>query len=289
MGVEEGAPMGVEGFFGAVVVVAEMAEKHVGELRGPLLGHEPRGNFVVEMAVVGDDAGLEMVGVGPFAEHLEVVVTLDDHDVDLAHVEAHAVGDRAEVGGDGHARGAVGDEEPAVVRAVVGDVEGRDGEVSDLEFEFLVYCAMVFADSAGDGVAPQQSVHGFGGAEDVHVAVVAEEGVDVADVVAVVVGEEDSADLGHGYAVVPQGVDNGHGVDSGVDEESAVAVADVGAVSAGARAEADEEECVVIGGQFAVGRGEVGGYLRFAEHLGGEESRGVELVLFYRFMERHGG
>lgn len=241
----EGRGYGAHGEVGGVVVVREVAEEDVAQLRGVDSGEKFGGDAVVEMAVGGLDAGLEIFGIAAVAEHVQVVVGLDDDVVGLPHVVVDALADAAEIGGYGETAVAVGDVESGVVGAVVHDVEGCHFEVADAEGELLVDWRVVVLDAARDVVAAQDAVEGLGGAEDAQMAVAAQQGIDVADVVAVVVGETDSGHAVHRDAVAAQTLGHAGHLDSGVDQEASLTVADIGAVARTAASEAHEEDAVV--------------------------------------------
>ena len=84
-----------------------------------MLARKLGGHAVVEMAVGGLYAGFEIFRVAALAEHPQVIVGLDHDVVGPAHVVVHTLADAAEVGGDGEAAVAVGDEEAGIVGAVV--------------------------------------------------------------------------------------------------------------------------------------------------------------------------
>lgn len=222
---------GAQGAVGGVVVVGKMAEEDVAQLRGVDPGQEFSRYAVVEMAVGGFDAGFEIFGVAAFAKHVEVIVGFDDDVVGLAHVVVYALADAAEICGDGEVAVSVGDEKSGVVGAVVHDLEGGDFKVADAEGEFLVDGRVVVLDPSRHVVAAEDAVEGLGGAEDAQMAVAAQQGVDVADVVAVVVGQADSGHSVHRDTVAAESVDNPRHFHSGVDQEATLAVADIGAVA----------------------------------------------------------
>ena len=112
-----------------------MAEDDVGGGAVVVLGKELGGGVVGEMAYAGEDTLLDGPGVRAVAEHLEVVVGLEQEDVDGFEGGLDVGRDVAEVGGDRHADGlGTGvEDEAAGVGGVVGDGEGRDVEIADAE------------------------------------------------------------------------------------------------------------------------------------------------------------
>ena len=172
------------------------------------------------------------------AQHLEVVVRLDDQIVGLAHIVVDARRYASQVGGDGKRAVVVPDEEAGVVGAVVHGLERRYGEVAYREGYLLVYGHMVVLQTSRYAVAPHDAAQCARCAVQRHVPVFAQQGVDAAHVVAVVVGYAYPFHVLHADAVAPQGVDHGWRVDTGVDEKSALRVADVAAVARGARSRA---------------------------------------------------
>ena len=126
---------GEQGQFGGVVLLGEVAEDDPGGAAVVVAGEEFGGGVVGEVADAGEDALLDRPGVGAVAEHLEVVVGFEQQDVDALEGGLDVGGHVAEVGGDGHADGfGVGlEDEAAGVGGVVGDGEGRDGDVADGE------------------------------------------------------------------------------------------------------------------------------------------------------------
>lgn len=268
-----------EGDVGRIVVVGEVAEENGAECRGPDGTEVGSGDGVVEVAVVGGDACLEVLGVGAAAEHFGVVVGLEHEVACLAKVEVGARGYASEVGGDRHVESGgsvgVGNGKSDVVGSVVHDFEGGDDESAGAEGNLLVDGDVVVADASGHAVAVEDSIEGAWGAPEAHVAVEAEDGVGVAGVVAVVVGEDDSFDVVEVDGVAAQfGGDVGY-VDSGVDEDAAAAIADVGAIAGGSAAEGDEPDALAgLGGKDGckgVGGGGdgCGGCLRFSGARGG--------------------
>lgn len=222
---------GAQGAVGAVVVIGKVAEEDVAQLRSVDACEKLGGHAVVEMAVGGLDAGFEIFGVAAFAEHPQVIVGLDHDVVGPAHVVVHTLADAAEVGGDGEAAVAVGDEEAGIVGAVVHHLEGGHLEVAYAEWEFLVDGRVIVFDAARDVVAAEYAVEGLWSAVDAQVAVAPEQRVDVAYVVAVVMGEAYSGHTVHRDAVAAQAFDHLGHFHSGVDEEASAAVAYVGAVA----------------------------------------------------------
>ncbi len=208
-----------------------MTEEDVAQLRGVDACEKLGGHAVVEMAVGGLYAGFEIFRVAALAEHPQVIVGLDHDVVGPAHVVVHTLADAAEVGGDGEAAVAVGDEEAGIVGAVVHHLEGGHLEVAYAEWEFLVDWRVIVFDAARDVVAAEYAVEGLGRAVDAQVAVAPEQRVDVAYVVAVVMGEAYSGHTVHRDAVAAQAFDHLGHFHTGVDEEASAAVAYVGAIA----------------------------------------------------------
>lgn len=113
-----------------------------------------------------------------------------------------------------------------------------------------------------------------------------QQGVEKAHVVTMVMGDDHSANFFHGYALGTQAISDLIGVNSGINQESAAAVAHVGAISAATATEAHEKYGVLRRGRdgisvaiqsffflFGIRFGGGGGILHrsLAEHLGAEK------------------
>ena len=116
-----------------IVVAAEVAQPNVFQLGRIVRGDEFRRLAVAQMARWTGHALFQEGRVGAEAQHLLVVVGLDDEVVGFADVAAYCLGDVAHVGGESEAMRAILDEVAYVVGAVVGHLEGCDAEVAQLE------------------------------------------------------------------------------------------------------------------------------------------------------------
>ena len=111
------------------------------------------GHSIVEMAVVSHNAGLEMLGIGTVAQHMQVIVGLDDYSVGQTHIVVHSRRYAAQVGGHSDGAVTVGDVKAGVVRPVVHHLERCDFKSSDFERKFLVYRSVIVLDAARDIMA----------------------------------------------------------------------------------------------------------------------------------------
>lgn len=232
---------GFESLLGRVVVVRKVTEENVAQHRGVNLGNEIGGHAVVQVTIVGNDASFEILGITTFAQHFEIIVGFDDDVCCEAHIVVYTFADATEVGSDSKADIAVADEIADVVRTVVHDIKRGDFKIADSERKFLVDRGVVVLDAARNVVAAEDSVESLGRAVDTQMTVAADETVDIADVVAVVVGQANSADFIHRNAVASQSVDHFCYFNTGIDQKSAFAVADIGAVARTAASEAHEK------------------------------------------------
>src|ERR1039458_7603553 len=126
---------GEQGELGSVVLLREVAEDDVGCAAVVVVGEEFGGGVVGEVADAGEGALLDRPGVGAVLEHLEVVVGFEQEHVDALEGPLDVGRHVPEVGGDGHADGlGTGrEDEAAGVGGVVGNGEGRNGDVADGE------------------------------------------------------------------------------------------------------------------------------------------------------------
>ena len=141
-----------------------MAQKHIAEFRREDSGEEAAGLHVVKVTVGSGDTGLEIHGIGPFAQHLLVIIGLDHNMLGLAHVIVNTRSYAAEVGGHCHGEAAAGDEIARVVRAVVTHLEGGKLETGHSEWEFLEDGTMEILDTPRDAVAAEHPRECLGGA-----------------------------------------------------------------------------------------------------------------------------
>lgn len=224
-----------------VVVVRKVTEENIAQHRGIDFSNEIGSHAVVQVTVVSHDASFEIFGIATFAQHFEVIVGFDDDVCGEAHIVVDTFADATEVGSDCKADIAVTDEIADVVGSVVHDIKRRDFKIADSEWKFLVDRSVVVLDTARDVVAAEDSVEGLGSAVDTQMTVATDETVDIADVVAVVVRQAYSADFIHRNAVAAQSVDHFCHFDSGIDQKSAFAIADIGAVARTAASETHEK------------------------------------------------
>ena len=131
--VDEGLLGGDAGEFGGVVGLGEVAEDDPGGGAVVVVLEELRRGVVGEVAYAGEDALLDGPGVGAVAEHLEVVIGLEEEDIDPLEGGLDVGGHVAEIGGKGHADALGREDEAAGVGGVVGDGEGGDVDVADGE------------------------------------------------------------------------------------------------------------------------------------------------------------
>ena len=237
-GLGELAPDGGAGMERAVAVRAEMAEVEVFHGVGDDFGGDLGGSVVGEMAVPGEDALLDGPGaLDVVLEEAEVVVGLEDEGARGADALDDKLGGVAEVGEEADiAEGVVEHEADGVVGVM------RNGEAVDLKV------------AEGDGGARFEELPlgeaGHLGVEELGGEAVAIDGNGVAfgedgeaaDVVAVLVGEEDGLDVGDGATDGGEAEFDLFSAEAGIDEDARVLGLEVGAVAAAATSEDGETQ-----------------------------------------------
>lgn len=199
---------------------------------------------VADMSCATSDALFEVIGVTAGAQHIFVVIALDDEVVGFGEVGHHLVGEGANISGEGHFVCSKFDEIARIVLTIMRYVECCEAEIfyekrgSFLDDTFG--CANgVFHQSMGaDGL-----MHLCGGMDGYVVAV--GKCADGLDMIHVIVGDEDGANLVEVVAMFLQAFANGANANAYIDENAVVAIAKEIAIAAAATAEA--EECILIG------------------------------------------
>ena len=187
---------------------------------------------VGQVPPVGEDAPLEVHGIGPVAQHLLVVVGLDKYRVGPQEPGAHLLGDTAHVGGQGENPIPFHPVAHALVR-VVWRVKGPDGQSANPE-------GLSHRDKPQTALQQRQLTaqavcHRVGGVNGEPV-VLAEHG-QPGNMIGVLMGDEHSADVLYRMTCLCQGgFHPAHG-DSGVDQYIRVPAAEQQAVAAGAAGE----------------------------------------------------
>lgn len=222
-----------EGEGGGIAVAAEVAEDDAAEAGGGNGGDEFGGLVVGKVSVAAGDAlfgGPGALDVG--GEEVRAVVGLDEEGVKVGEALVKDGGGVAEVADDAKTAASIGEEEADGIDGVVGDGEGVDVEAGGLkggagldEAPAWLFFEVGGKDLAGVGIAVNGEVEG------------AEEDVEAAGVVAVLVGEEDALEGVRPYA---EGVEPAAQLECGepgVHKQGAVLSGDDGAVARAAAAE----------------------------------------------------
>lgn len=231
----------VECQFGRVVLLTEVAEKYVRERRRPVVGEESGGVVVAQMAGVTAHALFQRVGIASVFQHHVVVVGFDDQIVGLGDVVGHLFADETEVGGNDERFAFVGEGVAHAVGGVVADGERLYGEVAngDVFAFFVVFLARreFFGNAV---VAIDADVH-FACGIDGDVVFFAQH-THRADVVGVVVGDENAPNLFEREVVFFQFAFHGAHAHAGIDQEAVFARTDIIAIAATAAAHAQKAQ-----------------------------------------------
>ncbi len=174
-----------------------------------------------KMAGAGEDALFDDPGIGANLEHVEIVIGFEDEAIGLTKMDAHVIGEVAEIGADGDFCAVCAEGEGDRVCSIVRDGEGVDINVADGE---ALACLDGFdaakASAEGIGEDTLQGVHGgfgdiersFPKAEDLGEAV-AMVGVFVSDQdgVEAIDFATDGGEAGEGFAFAEASVDENAG------------------------------------------------------------------------------
>ena len=174
-----------------------------------------------KMAGAGEDALFDDPGIGANLEHIEIVIGFEDEAIGLTKMDAHVIGEVAEIGADGDFCAVGAEGEGDRIGSIVRDSEGVDINVADGE---ALACLDGFdaakASAEGIGEDALQGVHGgfgdiersFPKAEDLGEAV-AMVGVFVSDQdgVEAIDFATDGGEAGKGFAFAEASVDENAG------------------------------------------------------------------------------
>lgn len=213
--------------FAAQVAEVEMAE--VGRHDFPRGGG---GVFVREMAVASGDALLEAPGPAGFLKHLQVVVGFEDKDVGGAHALEDGFRGVAEVGEKTDFRGAGVQEETDGVGGVMGNVERVHADIANLETGAGLKDATI---KFGSGLIFDGFLRGAVAINGD--AVLVGKAGQAADVVRVLVSDEDAVEFFGDAADAGEAFGDLSVAETGVNEQAGFLGLQIGAIAAGAAAE----------------------------------------------------
>ncbi len=140
------------------------------------------------------DAGAQIVGVGPAAQHVQVVVAFQRHKVAAGKRLVHRRGQGAKVGGDGHGLIVRGMNAVAYAGYIVAGGEGLYPEAADVLFPALQRVQLTVG---GHDIVGVQKIQRSRCAVHRHRVLFQESGKPL-DVVAVLVGDKDARAIADG-------------------------------------------------------------------------------------------
>ncbi len=197
-----------------VVVFAEVAED---EGAGPGVedfADEGAGYFVGEVTVAAHDSLFDGPGVGADFEHFEVVVGFEEQEVGALEVDSDGVGHVAEVGGDRHFDAFGAERKADGVGGVVGDGEAVDVDIADAK-------AGAGLEEFEDGLEFTPGDGGGGEAAAIDGdAKFLRDGGEAADVVGMLVGNNDGRERFGGDVDGGEALEGFFAAQAGVDEDA---------------------------------------------------------------------
>lgn len=116
-----------------IVVLADVAQNDGVDRRIEIFGYEFGRNFIRQVPAAAHHALLHRPGIRPDAQHFQVVIRFENHDLAAPQMHTQGIGHVAEIGREGHLHALRGNSEADRVDGIVRNGETGDVEIADRE------------------------------------------------------------------------------------------------------------------------------------------------------------